>query len=181
MHKCPTDAYWRPRCSWSLMHCVSAPQAAKRSRRQGERHAAESDSDSAACKRGRRLWEEIHTVHYHRWAKTAGAQAELQATKLIALHRTSRMLPACKRTCQVSDLCRQDAPIDRKWAPYTGLTTHLRKACQLPARQLLQRRKAQTWTRPLPAWTSPCPSCSARTAPTCPPRPRSRQPRSCSC
>ena len=60
----------------SLMHCVSALQAAKRSRRQGERHAAESDSDSAACKRGRRLWEEIHTVQYHRWAKTAGAEAK---------------------------------------------------------------------------------------------------------
>ena len=161
--------------------CVSALQAAKRSRRQGERHAAESDSDSAACKRGRRLWEEIHTVQYHRWAKTAGTEAKLLATKVTALHRTSRMLPACKRTCQVSDLCGQGALNDRNWASCTGPTTHLRKIRQPPAHQLLQQWKAQTWTHALHAWTCPCPSCSAQTAPTPSHRLRSRQPRSCSC
>ena len=41
-------------------------QAAKRSKREAERQPAEADSESSASRRGRKLWEEIHTVHYHR-------------------------------------------------------------------------------------------------------------------
>lgn len=41
-------------------------QAAKRSKRDTERHPIESESESSASRRGRKLWEEIHTVNYHR-------------------------------------------------------------------------------------------------------------------
>ena len=43
-------------------------QAARRARQATEGRGAESDSDAAASyRRGRRLWDEIHSVHYSRW------------------------------------------------------------------------------------------------------------------
>lgn len=47
-----------------------AAQAAKRSKRDAERQPLDTESESSASRRGRKLWEEIHTVHYYRYEQS---------------------------------------------------------------------------------------------------------------
>lgn len=49
------------------MECV-AKQAARRARLEAEGRSAEQDSEVSAHRRGRRLWEEVHTMYYSRCA-----------------------------------------------------------------------------------------------------------------
>ena len=58
-------------------------QAAKRSKRDAERQPVDAESDSSASRRGRKLWEEVHTVHYHRYSVDA---APMAVTAKLAIH-----------------------------------------------------------------------------------------------
>ena len=54
-------------CSSDVPRGLLPDQAARRTRQEAEGRGAESESDAAASyRRGRRLWDEIHTVHYSR-------------------------------------------------------------------------------------------------------------------
>lgn len=55
------------------MECA-AKQAARRARLEAEGRSAEQDSEVSTHRRGRRLWEEVHTMYYSRcaaWAECA--------------------------------------------------------------------------------------------------------------
>ena len=60
-----------------------AAQAAKRSKRDTERQPVDTESESSASRRGRKLWEEIHTVHYHRYTCSTAA---LAAVAILSIH-----------------------------------------------------------------------------------------------
>ena len=60
-------------------------QAAKRSKREAERQPVDADSESSASRLGRKLWEEIHTVHYHRYTPAAAAAAAAILTANVSM------------------------------------------------------------------------------------------------
>ena len=78
-------------------------QAAKRSKRDTERQPADAESESSASRRGRKLWEEIHTVHYHRYNSSPAALAAMVILFIMPLQPSLGMPSKCSKACQSSE------------------------------------------------------------------------------
>ena len=50
-----------------------------------ERQPVDAESESSASRRGRKLWEEIHTVHYHRYSSYTAALAAMAFPFIVIL------------------------------------------------------------------------------------------------